>query len=84
MSPATLVTVDEARQEYLRLQSEGVDRKAETPVFAVFATGQWRESWIPRCKPYTIRGRDRILEAQLLPTFSGLRMDRITPSDIHR
>ncbi len=84
LGPATLLTIDEARQECLRLQSEARDRTTRAPVFADFANGEWRESWFPRCKPSTIRGRERILEAQLLPAFGNLRMDRITPSEIHQ
>ncbi len=38
----------------------------------------------PRCKPATIRGRDKILKGQLLPAFGTRRIDRIAPSDIHR
>ena len=84
LGPATLLTVDEARRDCLRMQSEGSDKKATAPAFADFATGTWRASWISSCKLSTIRGRDRILKAQLLPTFGSLRMDRITPAHVHR
>ena len=84
LGPATLMTVSEARRQCLRLQSQGRDRRARAPVFADYATGEWRDSWAPRCKPSTIRLRDGILEGQLLPAFGGLRIDRIAPSDIHR
>ena len=84
LGPATLLTVDEARRDCLRMQTENTDRKAPAPVFADFATGTWRASWSSRCKPSTIRGRDRILKAQLLPAFGSLRMDRITPAHVHR
>ena len=83
LGPATLLTVDEARRECLRLQSEGTDRKAVAPVFAAFANGPWRASWFPRCKPATIRGRDTALDTQLLPTFGAFRLDRITPAHVH-
>ena len=54
------------------------------PVFANFARETWRASWISHSKPSTIRGRDSILKAQLLPAFGKLRMDRITPAHVHR
>lgn len=84
LGPATLLSVDEARRECLKLQSEGTDRKAVAPVFATFANGPWRDSWLPRCKPSTIRVRDIVLDSQLLPTFGDLRIDRITPARVHR
>ena len=84
LGSTALLSVDEARRECLRLQSEGTDRKAVAPVFAAFAKGPWRASWFPRCKQSTIRRRDRILRTQLLPTFSDFRMDRITPAHVHR
>ena len=84
LGPATLLTVDDARRECLRLQSAGLDRKAAAPKFAAFATGPWRESRIPRCKPSTIRWRDWVLGARLLPAFGHLRMDRIMPAHVHR
>ncbi len=84
LGPAMLLTIDEARQECLRLQSEARDRTTRAPVFAAFAKREWRESWFHRCKPSTILGRDYTLETQLLPAFGELRMDRIKPSDIHR
>ncbi len=84
LGPATLLTVDEARRECLRLQTEGTDRKAVAPVFAAFANGPWRDSWFPRCKPSTNRGRDQVLDTQLLPTFGDSRVDRITPAHVNR
>ena len=84
LGPATLLTVDEARRECMRQQSEGTDRKAEAPLFTAFAEGPWRASWLPRCKPSTIRGRDHVLKTQLLPNFGDFRMDRITPAHVHR
>ena len=83
LGPATLLMVDEARRECLRLQSEWTDRKAVVPVFAVFVEGPWRASWVPRCKPSTIRARDMALRTQLLPNFGDLRVDRITPAHVH-
>ena len=84
LGPTTLLTVGEARRQCLRLQSEGRDRKARAPVFADFCAGEWRASWIPRCKPATTWYRDRILKTQLLPAFGGIRIDKVTQSDIHQ
>ena len=84
LGTTTLLTVGEVRRQCMRLQSEGRDRRAAAPVFADFCADEWRESWAPRCKPSTIRLRDRILEGQLLPVFGTRRIDRITPTDIHR
>ena len=54
------------------------------PVFAAFAEGPWWASWFPRCKPSTIRGREKVLSTQLLPHFGEFRLDRITPAHVHR
>ena len=84
LGPVTLLTVDDARRECLRLQTEGKDLKAAAPMFAAFATGPWRASWLSRCKPSTVRGRDWLLNTRLLPNFGDLRLDRITPAHVHR
>ena len=83
LGPTALLSVDEARRECVRLQSERTNRMAVAPVFAAFANGPWRDSWFPRCKPSTIRGRDWVLNTRLLPNFGGLRLDRITPAHVH-
>ncbi len=84
LGPTKFMKVAEARRQCLSLQSEGGGRRPAAPVFAEFVAGEWRASWVPRCKPSTIRGRDRALASLLLPAFGGLRMDRVTPSDIHQ
>lgn len=84
LGPATLLTVDEARRECLRMQSEDTGRNVAAPVLSAFVAETWRAFWSSRCKPSTICGMDRILNRQLLPTFGGLRMDRITPTQVHR
>ncbi len=84
LGPAALMKVAEARQRCLRIESAGRDQRAAAPVFADFCAGEWRDSWLPRCKPSTIRGRDWILDSLLLPAFGGLRIDRVAPSDIHQ
>ncbi len=84
LGPTMLRSVAEARQECLGLQSEGRGQRPAPPVFAEFVAREWHASWAPRCKPSTIRGRDKILKTQLLPAFGTRRIDRIAPSDIHR
>ena len=84
LGPATLLTVEEARLECLRLQTKGKSRKAKAPMFAAFASGPWRASWLSRCKQSTLRGRDWLLDARLLPEFGDFRLDRITPAHVHR
>ncbi len=84
LGPVTLRSVEEARRECLTLQAEGTNRKAAAPVFATFTTGPWRASWLSRCKRSTIRGRDRILNTQLVPNFGKFCLDRITPAHVHR
>lgn len=73
-----LVPVEDARRESLRLQAEGIAPKREIPTYRAFALGVWRESWIDRCKPSTVRGWDHVLKGRLLPKFGPLRLDRIT------
>ena len=84
LGPATLLTVDEARRECLTMQSEDADRKVAAPVFSTFVAETWRTFWSSGCKPSTICRMDKTLNTQLLPTFGGLRMDRVTPAQVHR
>ena len=84
LGPATLLTVDEARRECLRMQSEDAGRNVAAPVLSAFVAETWRDFWSSGCKPSTVCGMDRILKRQLLPTFGNLRMDRITPAHVHR
>ena len=84
LGPALVLTVEEARQNCLKRLSGRQVRQTRAPMFAAFATGPWRESRLPRCKPSTIRWRDWVLNSQLLPNFGTLRIDRITPAQIHR
>ncbi len=84
LGPATFKTVEEARAESRTQLSDGVAEKMNVPFFRDFAAGPWRESWIHRCKPSTIKWRDRNLANHLLPEFGGLRLDRITPMMVHR
>ena len=83
LGPISFKTVRQARTESLeRLTRRGEDDTA-VPCFRDFAAGPWRDSWIYRCKPATIRWHDRNL-GRLLPTFGSRRLDRITPSMVHR
>ena len=73
-----LVPVADARRECLRLQAEGIAPQRDVPTYREFAMGVWRESWIDRCKPSTVRGWDHVLAGWLLPAFGPSRLDRIT------
>ena len=61
LSSAVLRTVEEARQESRTLSTGGKPDKTTTPLFRDFAAGPWRDAWICRCKPSTVRWRDRNL-----------------------
>lgn len=73
-----LVSMDDARRECLRLQVDGASPVRDVPTYREFALDDWRSSWVDRCKPSTIRGRDHVLTRRLLPAFGSLRLDRIT------
>ena len=77
-----LVSVDDARRECLRMQVDGIEPVREVPTYGEFAMGVWRKSWLDRCKPTTVRGRDLVLANRLLPEFGSLRLDRITRTAI--
>ena len=79
LGPAVLKTVEAARAESRAQLSEGVGERKNVPFFGDFAAGPWRDSWVHRCKPSTIKGRDWLLQSRLLPEFGCLRLDRITP-----
>ena len=84
LGPAALKTVEEARAESRTHLSDGIAVTKSIPLFGDFAAGPWRESWIHRCKPSTIRWRDWNLEKRLLPAFGEQRLDRITPAMVNR
>lgn len=77
-----LMPVEDARRECLRLQVDGVAPSRVIPTYRALATGVRRETWVTRCKPSTVRGRDHALRRQLLPAFGARRLDRITRKDI--
>ena len=84
LGSATLMTIGQARRTSLELLTGGIPDKATAPLFRDFVAGPWREAWVHHCKPSTIRWRDRNLETRLLPEFGSLRLDRITPGEVHR
>ena len=84
LGPTALKTVAEARNESRAQLSDGFKEKKSVALFRDFVAGPWRESWVHRCKPSTIKRRDEHLENRLLPEFSGLRLDRITPMMVQR
>ena len=82
LGSAALRTVEEARRESRALSADGIPERTTALLFRDFAAGPWRESWVHRCKPSTIKGRDRLLENRLLPAFGHLRLDRIAPTAV--
>ncbi len=71
------MSVKDARRACLRLQMAGRAPKQDRPTYRTFALDIWRPTWVSRCKPSTIKGRDSVLTRQLLPTFGSLRLDQI-------
>ncbi len=84
LGPVSFKTVKQARKESLKRLAHGTGDNTSVPCFRDFATGPWRDSWVHRCKPATIRWFERNLNGRLLPTFGSLRLDRITPAMVHR
>ena len=82
LGPAMIRTVEGARIESHALAADGISAKTKAPIFRDFVAGPWRDSWVHRCKPSTIRLRDRHLEKRLLPAFGHRRLDRITSSGV--
>ena len=84
LGPVSFKTVGATREESLERLTRGASDNASVPCFRDFTAGPWRDSWVHRCKPTTIRWRDRNLRDHLLPTFGSRRLDRITPVMVHR
>ena len=84
LGPAAFKTVKQARKESIKRLAAGNDDEMPAPLFRDFAAGAWRDSWIHRCKPVTIKDRDQYLKTRLLPAFGAQRLDRITPVTVHR
>ena len=84
LGPTVLKTVREARHESLALLANGIPDNRASPMFHDFAVGPWRDSWVDRVKPATVRERDWMLGKRLLPAFGTLRLDRITAAAAQR
>ena len=84
LGPVAFKTVREARREIIERLAAGNDDKAPVPLFRDFAASAWRDSWVHRCKPDTIRRRDQHLDIRLFPAFGSQRLDRIAPAMVHR
>ena len=84
LGSAALRTLEEVRRESRALSADGIPQRAAAPLFRDFVAGPWREFWVHRCKPSTIKGRDWLLENRLLPAFGHLRLDRIAPTAVVR
>lgn len=83
LGPVSLRTVGEARKESLERLTRDAGDAAPVPLFRDFVAGPWRDSWVHRCKPATIRWYDKNL-GRLLPTFGCRHLDRIAPAMVHR
>ncbi len=79
-----LRTVEEARRESRALLADGMPKRTAAALFRDFVAGPWRQSWVHRCKPSTIRWRDGHLDKRLLPAFGHLRLDRMSPAAVTR
>ncbi len=84
LGPTVLKSVREARRESLALLAYGIPDNRAMPMFRDFAVGPWRDSWVDRCKPATVRERDWMLDKRLLPAFGALRLDRVTAAAVQR
>ncbi|MDE0045910.1 MAG: site-specific integrase [bacterium] len=84
LGPVALKTVELARDESRAQLSDDFKEKMSVPLFGDFVAGPWRESWVHRCKPSTIKRREEHLENRLLPEFGGLRLNCITPMMVQR
>ena len=84
LGPTMLKSIREARHESLALLADGIPDNRAFPMFRDFAVGPWRESWVDRVKPATVRERDWMLDKRLLPAFGALRLDRVTAAAVQR
>lgn len=55
-----------------------------TRTFQNFVDGPWRKACYSRCKPSTRKRIDSALQTQLLPTFGGQLLEKISRSDVHQ
>ena len=86
LGPAALTSVGEARSK-CRVIETGArlepTEHAAVPTFREFVREPGRVC-IERCKPSTLKAVRWVLNAQLLPTFGSLPLDRITHADVTR
>ena len=86
------ISVDEARSAASRLEGDLLKAvsgarhprspSGDIPTFAVFVEETYRPHSHPRKKMSTIKWEESNLAGQLLPTFGGMPMDRISKSDV--
>ena len=86
LGSAALTGVEEARSRCLAIETgaraDPTERDA-VPTFGEFVRGPGQVC-IDRCKPSTLKAVRWVLNAQLLPTFGSLPLDRITRADVTR
>ena len=79
LGPAALMGVEEARARYLAVETRALAGRPErgaVPTFAEFVASPER-AFFDRGKPSTRKEVNRIIDAQLLPAFGSLPLDRI-------
>ena len=86
LGSAALTSVEEARSKCLAIESDAWRDETErisVPTFGEFVAGPG-QACIERCKPSTLKAVRWVLNAQLLPAFGSLPLDRITPAGVNR
>ena len=86
LGSAALTSVEEARSKCRAIETGARSDQAEyraVPTFDEFVRGPGQVC-IDRCKPSTLKAVRWVLNAQLLPTFGSLPLDRITRADVTR
>ena len=86
LGSAALTGVEEARSRCLAIETGARANPTErdaVPKFGEFVRGPGQVC-IGRCKPSTLKAVRWVLNAQLLPTFGSLPLDRITRADVTR
>ena len=86
LGSAALTSVEEARSMCRAIETGARSDQAEyraVPTFGEFVRGPGHVC-IGRCKPSTLKAVRWVLNAQLLPTFGSLPLDRITRADVTR
>ena len=86
LGSAALTSVEEARSKCLAIESDAwrdETARISIPTFGEFVAGPG-QACIERCKPSTLKAVRWVLNAQLLPAFGSLPLDRITPAGVNR